>query len=156
MQGWFESGPQPGASAANILLARELPLKTSSRLKHMSDASPLPASPPPWVRLLRTAAVLTFFAFLFTWLLRVSNRSLSDTRPAGFPTGVLHGICMPAAMPHLLLGHDVPIFAPHNTGRTYKLGYTVGVNGAGLIFFGSFYFRINRLRRSLAQPATPG
>ena len=69
---------------------------------------------------------------------------------------MLHGICMPAAMPHLLLGHDVPIFAPHNTGRTYKLGYTVGVNGAGLIFFGSFYFRINRLRRSLAQPATPG
>jgi hypothetical protein len=124
----------------------------------MSDPSTItpPAVRPLWFRLLRTVAVLTFFAFLFTWLLRISNRSLGDERPAGFPLGMLHGICMPAAMPHLMLGHDVPIFAAHNTGRTYKLGFTVGVNGAGLVFFGSFYWRIHRVRKSIAARSGQG
>ena len=72
-------------------------------------------------------------------------------RSAGFPLGVLHGICMPAAMPHLLLGVDIPIYAAENTGRAYKLGYTVGVNSAGLVFFGSFYWRFQRMRRALAN-----
>lgn len=117
----------------------------------------VPSNSPPlrplWFRLLRTVAVCAFFAFLFTWLLRVSNRSLSDDRPAGFAMGVLHGICMPAALPHLLLGQDVPIFAQHSTGRTYKLGITVGINTAGIIFIGGFQRRLQRVRRQLSQPA---
>ena len=64
--------------------------------------------------------------------------------------GILHGICMPAAMPYLALGSDVPIYAPNNTGRTYKLGLTVGINSAGLVFFGSFYWRFHRMRKALA------
>ncbi len=116
-----------------------------------SKISTLPRVRPLWFRLLRTLAVCTFFAFLFTWLLRVSNRSLSDARPAGFGMGVLHGICMPAALPHLLLGLDIPIFAQHSTGRTYKLGITVGINTAGIIFIGGFQRRIQRVRRQLAE-----
>ncbi len=112
-----------------------------------------PAVRPLWFRLLRTVAVCTFFAILFTWLLRVSNRSLSDTKPAGFGMGVLHGICMPAALPYLLIGHDVPIFAEHSTGRTYKLGITVGINTAGFIFIGGLQRRIQRVRRQLAEHA---
>jgi len=113
----------------------------------------LPAVRPLWFRLLRTIAVCAFFAVLFTWLLRISNRSLSDTRPAGFGLGVLHGICMPAALPYLLLGQDVPIFAQYHTGRTYKLGITVGINAAGIIFIGGFQRRIQRVRQQLAEHA---
>jgi len=118
-----------------------------------SVALKLPPVRPLWFRLLRTVAVCAGFAFLFTWLLRVSNRSLSDARPAGFGMGVLHGICMPAALPHLLFGQDIPIFARHSTGRTYKLGITVGINTAGIIFIGGFQRRIQRVRRQLAAQA---
>ena len=45
--------------------------------------------------------------------------------------GVLHGALMPLAWPNLLLGRDVTIYATDNTGRLYKLGYTLGVNGCG-------------------------
>lgn len=116
-----------------------------------SNVEVFPRARPLWFRLLRTAVVLAGCTLFLTWVLRISNRTLADPRPAGFPTGVLHGLCMPAALPHLLFGADVPIFAAHHTGRTYKLGYTVGVNSAGLVFFGSFYWRIQRLRRSLAR-----
>lgn len=119
----------------------------------MSEA-PVETPPKPrplWFRLVRTIAVLAFFAFAFTSLLRISNASLEKSdRPAGFPMGILHGICMPAAMPYLALGTDVPVYAPNNTGRTYKLGLTVGINSAGLVFFGSFYWRFNRMRKLVA------
>lgn len=117
----------------------------------IGTASTLPRPVPLWQRLVRTALVLAFFAFTFTWLLRVSNASLEKhgTR-AGFAMGVLHGICMPATLPHLLLGADVPIYAPENTGRTYKLGITVGINSCGLVFFGSFYWRFHRMRKLMA------
>jgi hypothetical protein len=72
---------------------------------------------------------------------------------AGFAQGTLHGALMPCALPHLLVGRDVRIFAENNTGRTYKLGYTVGVNGCGAIFFGLFFWRVNRWRKSLARVA---
>jgi len=55
---------------------------------------------------------------------------------AGFWRGTLHGALMPAALPSLLLGKDVPIFAVNHTGRAYKLGYICGINACGLIFFG--------------------
>ncbi len=120
------------------------------------DTSPPAAAPVPlWKRLIRTALVLAFFAIVFTWLLRFSNDSLErHDRPAGFPMGVLHGICLPAAMPYLLLGTDVPIYAANNTGRTYKLGLTVGINSAGLVFFGSFYRRFSRMKKTLSTRGT--
>lgn len=55
---------------------------------------------------------------------------------AGFWYGALHGALMPAALPSLLLGENVPIFAVNNTGRPYKLGYIAGINLCGLVFFG--------------------
>jgi hypothetical protein len=55
---------------------------------------------------------------------------------AGFRLGAVHGFLMPVALPNLLAGKDVPIFAANNTGRNYKLGYIAGINLCGLIFFG--------------------
>ena len=69
--------------------------------------------------------------------------------PAGFLLGVIQGALMPIALPNLLFGHDVPIYAAQNNGRLYKLGYTVGVNACGLIFFGVFFWRLCRLRARL-------
>lgn len=71
--------------------------------------------------------------------------------PAGFSRGIVHGALMPAALPRLLIGQDVSIYAPENTGRTYKLGYTVGVNGCGAIFFGINFWRLNRWRGKRRQ-----
>ena len=45
------------------------------------------------------------------------------------------------ALPSLVLGRDVEIYSPNNTGRLYKLGYIVGINLCGLVFFGSAFWR---------------
>lgn len=67
--------------------------------------------------------------------------------PADFKAGVLHGALMPLALPNLLVGDDVRIYAEKNIGRLYKLGYTIGVNGCGLLFFGFFFWRLKRWKR---------
>ena len=38
---------------------------------------------------------------------------------------------MPAALPGLVGGNDLPIYAPNNLGRPYKIGYIVGLNTCG-------------------------
>jgi hypothetical protein len=60
---------------------------------------------------------------------------------------MLHGALMPGAMPSLLFGKDVVIFAPNNNGRLYKLGYTFGVNACGAFFFGTFFYRLRKLNQ---------
>ncbi len=62
-------------------------------------------------------------------------------RTAGFRLGVLHGALMPAALPTLLMGKDVPIFAQNNSGRIYKVGYIAGINLCGTLFFGLAFWR---------------
>lgn len=121
----------------------------------MSELPPPPPASPLWKRLLRSLLVLAFLAVTLTWVLRASNRSMERSgEPAGFGLGLLHGACMPAALPHLLFGKDVPIFAESNNGRLYKLGYTVGVNGCGMLFFGSFYLRVHRWRKAAQANGT--
>lgn len=71
----------------------------------------------------------------------VSAHELKRTRPAGFAAGILHGIVMPISLPALVVGSDPVIYSPLNTGRPYKLGYTLGVNTCGAVFFGLLYRR---------------
>jgi len=63
---------------------------------------------------------------------------------AGFHAGLLEGALMPAALPGLLGGHDVPIYAPNNLGRSYKIGYILGLNGCGTFFFGVAFWQPRR------------
>lgn len=101
-------------------------------------------------RLVLRLAIIALVFTGFLWVIQQSSASFDrSTEPAGFTRGVLHGALMPLALPNLALGHDVTIYAIQNTGRLYKLGYTVGVNGCGLIFFGFFFWRVNRLRKRL-------
>ena len=80
------------------------------------------------------------------WGLNRSAATLNrDVYQAGFGKGVIHGAMMPLALPNLLIGNDVSIYAANNTGRTYKLGYSLGVNLCGLLFFGFFFWRLSRL-----------
>ena len=102
-------------------------------------------------KILKRLLVLFAVATAFTWVLNHSSAPAeTGAPPAGFARGMLHGALMPGALPHLLLGEDVTIYSPNNSGRLYKLGYTVGVNGCGAIFFGIFFWRVSRWRKARA------
>jgi hypothetical protein len=72
-------------------------------------------------------------------------------RALGFPHGMLHGALMPMALPSLLLGKDVDIFAANQNGRPYKIGYICGINLCGLAFFGTAFAR-PRAKPAAADP----
>ena len=95
------------------------------------------------VKLVSRLFCVLLLASCIGWALNRSAANLHrDARPAGFGRGMVHGALMPLAMPNLLAGYDVAIYAANNTGRTYKLGYALGVNICGLIFFGVFFWRV--------------
>lgn len=98
------------------------------------------------LRVLSILLVAVVIGCVTRCLIYVSNRTPG---PAGFARGIVHGALMPCALPNLLVGNDVTIYAAENTGRTYKLGYTIGVNGCGAIFFGFFFWRLNRWRKRM-------
>jgi hypothetical protein len=108
----------------------------------------LPSARSSWVkRLALKAATLVLLGLIlgfgYDW---AAPRFYGPDRLAGFRLGVLHGALMPVALPSLLLGRDVPIYAANNTGRTYKLGYIAGINLCGLVFFGSAFRRPRKQR----------
>jgi hypothetical protein len=106
------------------------------------------------VRIALRIAMIMAVAYAIGFALTICNRYFErENRPAGFVRGMLHGATMPAAMPNLALGRDMTIFATNNNGIPYKLGYTMGVNICGAIFFGIFFLRVNRWKkaRALAQ-----
>jgi hypothetical protein len=99
------------------------------------------------LRIAKRLVVLVALGLAIGWTLNRAEAAFEKRQErAGFLRGILQGALMPIAMPNLLFGHDVAIYAANNTGRTYKLGYTMGVNGCGLIFFGFFFWRIRRMR----------
>ena len=100
-------------------------------------------------RILSILAVAIALGFAMRHLSAAIDRS---NRPAGFFRGMLQGALMPAALPNLLVGNDVIIYAQNNTGVTYKLGYTCGVNACGALFFGLFFWRLNRWRTRSLKP----
>lgn len=115
----------------------------------MAESAPPTPQPPKARRPFgsRLLVILTI-AWVVGLILENSAQFIYETeKPAGFGRGVLHGAIMPLAMPNLMVGRDMTIYSSVNTGRTYKLGYTLGVNGCGLLFFGFFFWRLKRLRQ---------
>ncbi len=104
--------------------------------------APAPASrltPKDWVKKILLIVVVTvFLGWFYGW---ASPRVFPRDRALGFGYGMLHGGLMPMALPSLVMGQNVDIFAANNSGRLYKLGYIVGINICGLIFFGSAFWR---------------
>jgi hypothetical protein len=101
--------------------------------------------------------LLVLAAAAIGWTLNRIGSSLgADPRPAGFFRGMIQGALMPMSLPNLLVGHDVQIYSVNNTGVSYKLGYTSGVNVCGTIFFGFFFWRLRRLRQWANTGRGPG
>ena len=102
-----------------------------------SDQTTRPAAS-SWVRqMVAKIITLTLFCLLLGFIQGwAAARFYSPDREAGFHVGLLEGALMPAALPALLVGKDVPIYAPANVGRLYKIGYILGINICGTVFFG--------------------
>jgi hypothetical protein len=96
-------------------------------------------------RLLRKAMVLAIVTVAFGWFYGwASPWAFPKNTTAGFGRGILHGALMPLALPSLVIGRDVEIFAADNSGRGYKIGYICGINVCGLAFFGPLFWRPKR------------
>jgi len=100
---------------------------------------------------IKSIMLIAFCAILGLAQAWVASRSYKPGQLAGFHTGILHGMLMPAALPGLLMGQNLPIYAPSNTGRTYNIGYAMGVNGCGTLFFGVMFWRPRGWRWDWAQ-----
>jgi hypothetical protein len=94
---------------------------------------------------LKKIAVFLICSLLLGWFYGWSSpRAFPKNKTFGFGYGILHGALMPLALPSLLLGQDVEIFATDNSGRPYKIGYICGINICGLSFFGPLFWRPKR------------
>jgi hypothetical protein len=101
-----------------------------------------------WQFLIVKTVLITVFVALLVYLQGwAAKSSYNPENQADFKMGILHGILMPAAFPGLLAGHDLPIYAPNNTGRNYKVGYILGINTCGTVFFGLAYWGMGRKPR---------
>ena len=120
------------------------------------EMPPQPINARLWRRVLVRVVSILILAFAIGVVLNHISSSLAhDSSRAGFARGVLQGALMPMAMPNLLVGRDVMIYSENNSGVSYKLGYTAGVNGCGAIFFGFLFWRVTRWRTRSRPAAEP-
>jgi hypothetical protein len=115
-------------------------------LGHMATSTPDPITGPahsPKDRALpaKIAALVLLGSLLGFGQDWMASRYYGPEHVAGFHFGVIQGALMPAALPALLLGKDVPIYASANEGRPYKIGYILGINLCGTLFFGCAFWR---------------
>ncbi len=103
-----------------------------------------------WQFIVIKCVLMTLFVASLAWLQGWAARSsYKPENFADFKMGIVHGILMPAALPALLAGHDLPIYAPNNSGCNYKIGYILGINTCGTLFFAMAYWGMGRRRRKM-------
>ncbi len=54
-----------------------------------------------------------------------------ESEEAGFFSGFWHGLILIFSLLGKLFGFDIGIYAEHNTGFTYWLGFVLGIGGFG-------------------------
>ena len=86
----------------------------------------------------RFLVITALFGFGYGW---AAPKAFPKSGRLGAGYGVLHGALMPMALPALVMGQEVEIYATNNSGRFYNIGYIVGINLCGLVFFGSIFWR---------------
>jgi hypothetical protein len=92
-----------------------------------------------WFKKIATFVIASMLlGWFYGW---VSPWAFPKNKTSGFSYGMLHGAMMPMALPSLVMGKDVEIFATDNSGRLYKIGYICGINLCGLAFFGPIFWR---------------
>jgi len=115
----------------------------------------IPAAGERRKRLPRWLVVLLVMILLGGSVSRANHQVGRNTVPVGFGHGLWHGAVMPCALPMLVLGQDIHIYAFNNSGRGYDVGYTLGVNLCGLLFFSLLFRRLSRWRGT-RLPIEPG
>jgi hypothetical protein len=100
------------------------------------------------IKIIALTALTLALGFTQGW---ASSRLYKPDHVAGFQMGLLHGMLMPAALPGLLMGQDLPIYAPNNSGRSYNIGYILGINTCGTLFFGIAFFQPQRRHRLIVE-----
>lgn len=98
-----------------------------------------------WFRKAATfACTILLLSWFYAW---ASPWAYPKDRALGFGYGTLHGALMPMALPSLVTGRDVDIFAANHSGRPYKIGYIAGINLCGLLVFGSMFWSPTKRRQ---------
>ena len=102
-------------------------------------------SAPKWgYKVIKIIALTLFSLALGFGYDRAAPRTYAPERVAGFFTGMMHGALMPAALPTLVFGKDLPIYAQNNVGRGYNIGFILGLNTCGTLFFGIAFWHPRR------------
>ena len=80
----------------------------------------------------------TYTNYLIVALFMIVVLGLSSCAPsgyerdeAGFFSGIWHGIIVGFSLIGKLFGADIGIYAEHNSGFTYWLGFIIGIGGLG-------------------------
>ena len=76
------------------------------------------------------ASLIIILLFAVTCLSSCAPEHYSASR-YGFFYGLLHGVVIIFALIGKLIGLDVGIYAQHNTGFTYWLGFIIGIGALG-------------------------
>ena len=101
------------------------------------DQNAASTSSPKWgYKVIKIIALTLFSLALGFGYDRAAPRTYEPERVAGFFTGMMHGALMPAALPTLVFGKALPIYAQNNVGRGYNIGFILGLNTCGTFFFG--------------------
>ena len=96
---------------------------------------------PKWKGQAIKIAALTLFSLALGFGYdRATRRSYGPERTADFFVGLMHGAFMPAALPTLVFVKDSPIYAQNNVGRRYNIGFILGLNTCGTLFFGIVFW----------------
>jgi len=95
------------------------------------------------IKIIALTALSLALGFTQGW---ASSRCYQPDHVAGFCLGLLEGALMPAALPGLVAGKDLPIYAPNNSGPPYKIGYILGLNTCGTLFFGIAFWQPRQRR----------
>lgn len=106
-----------------------------------TDSVPLSPKQVIIIKIIALTAISLALGFTQGW---ASTRLYRPDYVAGFGTGMLEGALMPAALPGLVGGKDLPIYAPNNLGRPYKIGYILGLNTCGTFCFGVAFWQPRR------------
>lgn len=105
-----------------------------------------PQTPPRKIRfqipgLARKVCLVALTTCLFGWFYGWASPWAFAARKPGFAYGLLHGALMPLSLPSLVIGQNVQLYAPENSGCFFKISYICGLDVCGLIFIGPLFWR---------------
>lgn len=79
----------------------------------------------------RRISSLVLLAILFICLFTSCIPTDYTYEKYGFWSGIWHGFCFPFTLISKIFSSDYGLYAEHNSGFTYWLGYIMGIGGFG-------------------------